>query len=489
MRESKEVLTALTEAQRELAMERFSLFKPALEDGVSQTQIAQTHGLSLRTIQRWMQAYRTRGLVGLAKAERSDQGKRRGMPTTLVQLIEGLALQTPKRSAAAIQRQVSTIAVEQGWTSPSYSRVYDIIRHLDPALVTLAHEGAKAYAETFDLVYRREASHANAMWQADHTLLPIWLLDEHSKPAKPWLTIILDDFSRAVVGYFLGFQRATAWQTALTLHQAIWRKEQPQWHICGIPSTFYTDNGSDFISKHMEQVAADIKMELIFSLPGAPRGRGKIERFFGTVKQMLIPELPGYAPKGSTAIAASLTLPEFEQRFCSWLLSEYHQRRHEETQQAPQARWEAGGFLPRMPDSLEQLDLLLLTVAKGRKVHSDGIHWSGRHYLDTTLAAYVGEEVTIRYDPRDAAEIRVFYRDRFLCRAICPELSGQKISLKDIIQARNERRKQVRQGIDDRLTVVERFLSVHRPEPPAIPVEVESVVRPPVSRLKRYINE
>ncbi len=142
-----------------------------------------------------------------------------------------------------------------------------------------------------------------------------------------------------------------------------------------------------------------------------------------------------------------------------------------------------------MPDSLQQLDLLLLTVAKGRKVHSDGIHWSGRHYLDTTLAAYVSEEVTIRYDPRDVGEIRVFHHDHFLCSAICPELDGQKISLKEIIQARNERRKQVRQGIDDRLAVVERFLDVHRPEPPLTPVEVESVMLPPAPRLKRYINE
>lgn len=306
---------------------------------------------------------------------------------------------------------------------------------------------------------------------------------------KPWLTIVLDDYSRAIAGYFLGFQKASAWQTALTLRSAIWRKEQHQWHVCGIPSTFYTDNGSDFISKHMEQVAADIKMELIFSLPGAPRGRGKIERFFGTVKQMLLPEVPGYAPKGSTDVQASLTLPEFETRFCSWLLSDYHQRVHEETKQAPQTRWEAGGFLPRLPHSLEQLDLLLLTVTKGRKVHSDGIHWASHHYLDTTLAAYVGEEVTIRYDPRDAAEIRIFYHDHFLCRAICPELAGQKISLKEITQARNERRKQVKQGIDDRLTIVERYLSVHRPELPIAPIEVESVVLPPASRLKRYINE
>jgi putative transposase len=85
-----------------------------------------------------------------------------------------------------------------------------------------------------------------------------------------------------------------------------------------------------------------------------------------------------------------------------------------------------------MPESLEQLDLLLLTVMKGRRVHQDGIHFQGRHYLDPTLAAYVGEDVTIRYDPRDMAEIRVFYKDTFLCRAICPELAGQKITLKEI---------------------------------------------------------
>ena len=57
---------------------------------------------------------------------------------------------------------------------------------------------------------------------------------------------------------------------------------------------------------------------------------------------------------------------------------------------APQKRWETGGFLPRLPDSLEQLDLWLLTVAKPRRVRPDGIHFQGFRYLDTTLAAYVG---------------------------------------------------------------------------------------------------
>jgi putative transposase len=138
-------------------------------------------------------------------------------------LIEGLALQNPPRSAASIHRQIPTIAHEQGWKPPSYARVRQIIKSLDPALATLADEGSAAYRKEFDLLYRREATHANAMWQADHTLLDVWLLDEEGKPTKPYLAAIEDDYSRMIVGYRLSFQQATALTTALTLRQAIWR--------------------------------------------------------------------------------------------------------------------------------------------------------------------------------------------------------------------------------------------------------------------------
>jgi putative transposase len=159
------------------------------------------------------------------------------------------------------------------------------------------------------------------MWQADHCELPILLLDEAGTPDKPHLTAIEDDYSRLIVGYRLSFQEATALTTALTLRTAIWRKDDPRWHACGIPTVFYSDHGSDFTSKHLEQVAADLPMELIFSQVSIPRGRGKIERFFRSVDQLLLQELPGYAPKGSTGVKA--TLAAFEQRFRTWLLEDY----------------------------------------------------------------------------------------------------------------------------------------------------------------------
>ena len=72
----------------------------------------------------------------------------------------------------------------------------------------------------------------------------------------------------------------------------------------------------------------------------------------------------------------------------------------------------------------------------------------------------------IRYDPADMAVIHVFYHDRLLCRAICQELSGQTVSLKEIEKARSERRKQVRAGLSTRAAVVEQFLAVHQEEMP-----------------------
>ncbi|MGH2493731.1 MAG: Mu transposase C-terminal domain-containing protein [Ktedonobacteraceae bacterium] len=481
-------LTEFTDAQRAEALRQFQIIRPFLEDGVPLTRIAIAQKLHIRTLRRWVQRYRASGLIGLVRLMRKDKGQKRAVTADLQQLIEGLALQKPQRAIANIQREVSRIAKEQGWKAPSYSTVERIVQHLDPALVTFAHQGSKVYREEFDLLYRREASHPNAMWQADHTLLDIWVFDEKDQPAKPWLTIILDDYSRSIAGYRIGFQAPSALQTALTLRQAIWRKQDAQWHICGIPSTFYTDHGSDFTSQHLEQVGSDLKMELIFSQFGIPRGRGKIERFFSTVNQLLLSHLAGYCPAGSEESTAFLTLSAFEARFRAWLLEDYHYRPQKEINGAPQERWEAGGFLPRMPESLEQLDLLLLTVAKVRRVHQDGIRFQGFRYLDLTLAGYVGEDALIRYDPLDMAEIRIFMEETFICRAVCQELAGQTISLKDIIQARTQQRKQVQAGINERAAIVERFLAVHQPDP--LP---EGEVTPPppqtTHRLKRYMNE
>src|SRR5713101_5284917 len=486
-------LTGLPESARQLALDRFGMLRPCLEDGVPLAQVARQHGLQLRRLQRWLRAYRRQGLAGLARKPYPDRGHRR-LSAALKQLIEGLALRRPRLSCAAVHREVATVANVRGWPEPSYDTVYSVIRRLDPALVTLAHQGPKVYADRFDLLYRREASRPNEMWQADHTPLDIRVLDERGRPARPWLTIILDDYSRVVAGYALSLHDPSSIQTALALRQAIWRKGDPHWSVCGIPETFYTDHGSDFTSHHLEQVAADLHMVLVFSIAGKPRGRGKIERIFESVNQLFLCHQPGYSPAGSAPGRPVLTLPELDARLRTFLVDTYHRQPHSETGGPPQTRWEANDFLPRLPESLEQLDLLLLTVAKARRVHQDGIHFQGFRYIDLTLAAYVGEDVTIRYDPRDLAELRVYFGDSFLCRAINPELAGETVALKDIIRARNQRRRELRTTLAEREATIEALLRLRRgeePDPEQLFPEPElaSSTPPERPRLNSYFNE
>ncbi|MEV6158167.1 hypothetical protein AB0L53_48305 [Nonomuraea sp. NPDC052129] len=71
-------------------------------------------------------------------------------------------------------------------------------------------QGTKKYRETYELVYRREAAKPNEIWQADHTELDIWVIDDNNSPARPWLTVIEDDHSRAIAGYAVNLEAPSA---------------------------------------------------------------------------------------------------------------------------------------------------------------------------------------------------------------------------------------------------------------------------------------
>lgn len=168
--------SGLSETERNRAFERFQLLRPALEEEVPLARGARDRGLALRTARRWIAQYSRDGLAGLARKGRSDRGKRQ-LSDTLRQAIEGLALKKPPLSAASIHRQAIILAEQLGEPPPGYDAVYHLVRDLDPALVALAHEGTKTYADNFDLVHRHEATGPNAVWQADHSELDIVLKD------------------------------------------------------------------------------------------------------------------------------------------------------------------------------------------------------------------------------------------------------------------------------------------------------------------------
>jgi putative transposase len=234
-------------------------------------------------------------------------------------------------------------------------------------------------------------------------------------------------------------------------------------------------------------VAVDLRVELVNSTVARPQGRGKVEWLFGTLNTELLPELPGHLVHGRPATPPRLSLSELEHALGAYLIENYNTRVHGEIEMAPHAAWLADGWLPRMPESLEDLDLLLMQVAKARVVRRDGIHFQGIRYLDPTLAAYVGESVTIRYDPRDLCQVRVFHQNHFLCRAISQEHSGQTISLKDIQTARAEHRRALRGEINERIRPATESLPPPDRARPAI--EKPAPAAPKSSTLRIYLED
>lgn len=434
---------------------RWEILRHHVEDGSSLTDLARDTGIGLRTLQRWHATYKRQGITGLATV--APAPRRRANPE-MVALIEGLALVKPAMTTAAIARKVHRVAAEQGWAPVSYSTVRSIISNLDPGMTTLAHQGAARCRDSYELIWRHRAQHANAIWQADHTELDILVLDSNLMPARPWLTTVMDDHSRAICGYTVFLGAPSAMNTALALRQAIWPKESPGWPMCGIPDVLYVDHGSDFTSQHLSQTAKDLHFEIIYSAVARPQGRGKVERFFGTVNTELLAELPGHMTEGQRRPVPVLTLKDLDGALHSFVTGQYHQREHPEIRTTPQQAWTGDGWLPRLPATIDELNLLLLTVAKPRIVHRDGVHFQGLRYVSPLLAAYVREPVIVRYDPRDITEVRIFHKNQFICKAVDPDHETSTLTLKDIQAARSTRRRELRGQINQRVAVVAQHL-------------------------------
>ena len=463
-------------------------------EGVPWTCLAGHAGVTVRTLQRW--AARAEG-GQLSRPPRRDKGTPR-TAAELVAAVQALAVRRPAPTVAYIHRRVSDIARDRGLSAPGYTTIRAIIHEMDPGLQTLADGGDAAYRDKFELVYRRTASMPNEQWQMDHTLLDVMILNDRQEPVRPWLTVVLDDYSRAVAGYSLAVATPTAEHSALAFHQAVSRKRNPSWVVSGLPDVLYSDHGTDFTSARIEQVCLDLHVRLIHSRVGVPQGRGKIERFYRTITTELLPHLHGFIPHGTGGAPLTdpaLVMQQLDEVIERFIVQEYNERPHSATGTSPHARWRASGFIPRIPAHPEDIDSLLLSAATTRRVQRDGIRFASTRYISPVLAAYVGEDVTVRYDPRDLGEIRVFHDNAFLCRAIAPERSSETFTFADLQTARTKQRRTLKQQLRDLTSLADSLPADVRHQPNAQPRtefsdEAETPPTPPPSHgLRTYAND
>jgi hypothetical protein len=154
----------------------------------------------------------------------------------------------------------------------------------------------------------------------------------------------------------------------------------------GLPRKIYTDNGAAFRSHHLEHVTASLGIALLHARPYKPQGKGKIERFFRTVRSEFLPNF-----KGST-------LFELNQAFCIWLNDIYHSRKHSSTGQTPFSRFTSNiECLRESPTNLKDYfrKNVRRKVAKDRTVSLNG-------RIFEAPVSLIGKQVSLLYHEEDS---------------------------------------------------------------------------------------
>jgi len=190
----------------------------------------------------------------------------------------------------------------------------------------------------------------------------------------------IDDATRAIPQAAFALSENTA-SFLPVLKQAILRR--------GLPQRLYVDNGANYRSHHLALVCAKLGIALIHARPYRPQGKGKIERWFKSVRGQLLTRL---APEDTASLAA------LNRRLAAWIEGEYHMSPHRGLDGAtPLERWAESAAGVRYPEPGLDLDDLFLYEAK-RKVQKDRtVSLNGVLY--EVDAALVGETLTLRFDP------------------------------------------------------------------------------------------
>jgi putative transposase len=224
------------------SLELFRLIERHLNQGVPIKCVAEEADMTERQFYRLLSAYRYKGLAGLSRKPRRDAGGRRVVSEILRKVIEGLCLQKPKPTLSWVHRKVHEYCTKEGIPAPSYSVVWRIYEDIPGEHKVFAHEGDKAYKHEYGIIHRWSASAPNEIWQCDHKQLSIFGRDLRGRVGPLWLTAVEDDYSRAVMGYYLGIEAPSSKRVAISLRQAIWYKSEEAWPVCGIPEKFFSDS-------------------------------------------------------------------------------------------------------------------------------------------------------------------------------------------------------------------------------------------------------
>lgn len=327
--------------------------------------------LSRATLLRWLSAYRQARMDGLKPRKRKDRGVSRKIDGETAQALLRLKEQKPRLSLNALiylARRDRLIAPGRHLPKISVYRLlkrHNLIRPLPQ--ITIDRR-------------RFEAEYPLDLVQADVMHGP------RIKGRKAYLTAIIDDHSRLILWAEFRPQE-TVGEFIAVLLEALRRR--------GLPRKLYVDNGSAFRSSRLQYALAGIGVSLVHSTPYQPEGKGKCERWFRTVRENFLPQIP---------LAQLESFAALNEALHSWIDGYYHQTVHSTTGQTPLERFVQHLHAHRpAPDGLEAMfrNRCLRRVAKDRVVSLNGKAWEAP-------PGCIGKRLELRYDPRRPDEVEAF---------------------------------------------------------------------------------
>jgi len=337
--------------------------------------------VSVDTLLEWTLRYRRNGLAALTPQPRQDRGQTRAVAPETAALIERLKRENPHRTGAALLRELAP-AHESGQAATlSASTLYRFLRARGLTERQLLLDQAAAHK-------KYEAEFANQTWQSDMLFGP-WVQRSGGGKMQVFLQATLDDASRLIPhAEFYPNQGLDSFLDCL--RQAIAAR--------GLPTRLYMDNAKIYRSPQLARIAASIGILIIHTPPYQPEGRGKIERFFRSVREQFLAALD---PK------ALLSIEQLNERLWHWLDTVYHRREHSAIQTTPLLRWQRDiERIRQLPPATDMRRLFFHRV--DRLVRRDSTFLLRNRFFEAP-PHLAGQRIEVRFDPLDLAHVEIYH--------------------------------------------------------------------------------
>jgi transposase InsO family protein len=334
------------------------------------------------TFKKWLKAYRRYGFEALMPKEREDRGQSRKIDARLAQDIKDTVACYPFLSGSALYRLlVSEGKIRVGGINPGTLRKYIKDKGLKKSVPPLPRK-------------KFEKEHVNELWTADCMHGPYLKLTNQPRKHKVFLIAAIDDHSRMICAWgWFSHENSIALEAALKEGFARF----------GLTQTLYCDNGSLFASYHLQLACARLGIALIHSKPYDSPSRGKIERFFRTVRDKFLALLDLQEIKD---------LAQLNHQFENWLEKQYHKHLHTGIKETPMDRFMRDIKTTATPIkrvSPEELDTAFEMTLQRRVKNDATVSIHGTSYQ--CPPELIGQKIQIRYPSDNPQELTIYQND------------------------------------------------------------------------------